>query len=105
MFDFHFHIHDQKQLTEVLEKVTKILKQSTMAQETLAELKAYAQETQTSLTNIKGDITRIVENLPAEGGLSAEEVADLRNTLIATRDQAKALDEENQPEGEQPPQG
>lgn len=97
MFDFHFHIHDTKQLTEVLEKVTKILKNTTMAQDTLDQLTAKVDSVTTSLTNIKEDITRIKDSLPAEGGLTAEEVAALSAKLDAAVSAATTLDEENQP--------
>lgn len=83
--------------------LAKILKNTNMAQDTLNELKALAEESSTRLDNIAGDITRILDNqVPAEGGLSAEEVADLRSTLTALRDKAKGLDEQNEPTGETP---
>lgn len=68
-----------------------------MANETLQELKALAQESSDRLDNIAGDITRILDNqVPDEGGLTADEVADLRTTLTALRDKAKGLDEQNE---------
>lgn len=92
-------------------KLNKILKIVNMSQEILQELqqKADAATTalnnaNTSLTNISADIQRIKDSLPAEGGLSAAEVEQLRSSLDGvvttasnTAAAADALDKENEP--------
>lgn len=92
-------------------KLDKLLKLQKMANETLQELltkvqglEANADAVNTSLTNIAGDITRIKESLPAEGGLTAEEVATLKTALegaeakiSALATSADTLDKENEP--------
>ena len=81
-----------------------IYKIHTMSAEILAELKAEAAKTRTSLDNIRGDIARIIAGLPASGGLTAEEVADLKADLVATSTAADTLDKENE-ETAPPPEG
>jgi len=67
-----------------------------MAQETLDALMAKATAAETSLTNIKADITKIKEGLPTTGGLTADEVATLSSKLDALAGSADALDKENE---------
>jgi uncharacterized protein involved in exopolysaccharide biosynthesis len=74
-----------------------ILKKLTMSQETLDELKALATSASASLDKIKEDITRIISTLPAEGGLTAAEVAELRTSLSDLAKKADDLDKENEP--------
>lgn len=75
-----------------------------MANEILQELQAKIAEGATRLDNIAADITAIKENLPAEGGLTAEEVAQLRVDLDGLVTKAANLDEENPaPTTEEPP--
>lgn len=57
----------------------------------------------TSIAGIRGDIQRILEGLPADGGLTAEEVTTLRDELgvllsesAAVAQDAASLDAENQ---------
>lgn len=92
-------------------KISKILKTVTMSQEILQELQAKADaattslnQANTSLQNISADIQRIKDTLPAEGGLTAEEVEQLRasldgvvNTAASNAAAADALDKENEP--------
>jgi hypothetical protein len=73
-----------------------ILKKIIMAQETLDALMAKATAAETSLTNIKADITKIKEGLPTTGGLTADEVATLSSKLDALAGSADALDKENE---------
>lgn len=105
------HITIEKLILEVREPIdaesktilNKILKNTDMANDTLQELKDLAAESSTRLDNIAGDITRILDSqVPQEGGLTADEVADLRSTLTALRDKAKGLDEQNEPSQEPP---
>lgn len=106
MFNKYYITIGNKKLTQILKIVT------TMADETLQELKALAQrasagmdQANTSLANIKEDITRIKDGLPTAGGLTADEVAQLKVDLEgaagkaeATAASADALDKENEPE-------
>lgn len=69
----------------------------TMAEEILNELRAHVTATNQSLTNIREDITRIVQGLPQDGGLTAEEVSILRQDLTALSSNADTLDKENEP--------
>lgn len=70
-----------------------------MSKENYDALKGQVDQVVSSLTNIKDDITRIKENLPTDGGLTADEVATLRADLTAAVDKAVALDQENEVEG------
>jgi hypothetical protein len=111
--NLHLHIkevniivYDDKKLDLILQQLTLIKKSQVMSTEILTELKGKVTSLETSLDNIKGDITTIKEGLPAEGGLTADEVADLRAALDGAVSKADALDKENEaatpPEGEQP---
>lgn len=83
--------------------INKILKIVTMSQENLDLLLGRVSGLETSLTNIKEDITRIKDSLPAEGGLTAEEVATLSAALDSAVSKADTLDKENEPEPEPTP--
>lgn len=81
-----------------------------MAEQTLQELQTQiaaargeVAETRTAITNIRGDISRILENLPQEGSLTAEETAQVRADLQALasetaelKTEAQTLDQENE---------
>lgn len=67
-----------------------------MSQEILDELQGKVNEANTSLTNIRADIQKIKDSLPAEGGLTAAEVATLRESLAGLASGAAALDAENE---------
>lgn len=95
---------------ELKQQLAKILNQLQMANETLQELKnriagleQKADAAAQSLSNIGGDIARIKEGLPEEGGLSAAEVGDLRTSLDGLEAKvngfasaAESLDKENE---------
>jgi ABC-type transporter Mla subunit MlaD len=85
---------------EILKEIVNLLKQikhtTTMSQEILDSLNAKADAAAASLTNIKTDITKIKESLPTEGGLTADEVAQLSAKLDAVVSQADSLDKENE---------
>jgi hypothetical protein len=91
-------------IAAILHNQLKQLKQSKMANEILQELQAKIAEGATRLDNIAADITTIKENPPAEGGLTAEEVSQLRVDLDGLVTKAANLDEENPaPPTEEPP--
>lgn len=91
----HLHIHREDE-SEIKNLLTKILKQTTMSNDVLQELQGKVNEANTSLANIRGDIQKIKDGLPAEGGLTAEEVATLRESLNNLASGAAALDAENE---------
>lgn len=67
-----------------------------MSKEILDQLTAKADALETSLSNIREDITDIKNSLPAEGGLTAEEVATLSAKLDGLVNTADTLDKENE---------
>lgn len=69
----------------------------TMSAEILEELKAEAAKIRQSLSNIRGDIARLANGLPEEGGMTAAEVAEFKTELIALSGEADTLDKENEP--------
>ena len=73
-----------------------IYKLKIMSQEILNQLTAKADALETSLSNIREDITDIKNSLPAEGGLTAEEVATLSAKLDGLVNTADTLDKENE---------
>ena len=90
----HIHIHREDE-AEIKQLLTKILKQTTMSNDVLQELQTKVDAANTSLTNIRADIQKIKDSLPAEGGLTADEVATLRASLDGLAGNADALDKEN----------
>ena len=72
-----------------------IYKLNTMSQEILDQLNAKVLGLKTSLTNIKDDIQKIKDSLPASGGLTEAEVASLSASLDEAGTQAADLDAEN----------
>lgn len=74
-----------------------------MSQEILDELRAQAAAAKQSVTNIRGDIQRIKDSLPAEGGLTADEVATLKADLTDLAGTADTLDKENEETAPPPP--
>lgn len=91
----HIHIHREDE-TEIKNLLVQLLKKVTMSQEILAELQSKVDAANTSLTNIRADIQKIKDTLPAEGGLTADEVASLRTSLDSLASGAAALDAENE---------
>jgi hypothetical protein len=61
----------------------------------MEEMKALIGRLQSGVTNIKNDITEIKNNLPPTGGLTAEQVAELKADLTAAVQQVEDLDAEN----------
>jgi uncharacterized membrane protein YgaE (UPF0421/DUF939 family) len=61
----------------------------------MEELKALILRISTGVDNIKADITRIKENLPATGGLTEAQVAELRTSLEDAAAKVESLDAEN----------
>ena len=61
----------------------------------MEELKALIARVQAGIVNIKDDITRIKEGLPATGGLTAEQVAELKTDLENAVKSVEDLDAEN----------
>jgi hypothetical protein len=68
-----------------------IKQQKDMAQ----EINAYLDRMEAALTNIRQDIQDIKDGLPDDGGLSATEVAQIKERLSAVVTGAEALDAEN----------
>lgn len=91
----HIHIHREDE-AEIRKTLSVILKKVTMSQEILTELQGKVDDANTSLINIRADIQKIKDTLPAEGGLTADEVATLRTSLDNLASGAAALDAENE---------
>lgn len=95
MFDtYHLHLSNKK--------LNQILKLLQMGQEQLTALTTKVDTLETSLGNIRSDIQRIKDSLPASGGLTEAEVATLSTRLDTALGNADALDKENEPEPEPP---
>jgi hypothetical protein len=90
------HIHFHNAGTEAIAAdIKKIIKITTMSQTVLDQLTAKADAAAASLVNIRQDIATIKASLPAEGGMTADEVAILSAKLDAVAGDAAALDSEN----------
>lgn len=94
LFVVHNHVHIDFRAIEA--KLDKLIKITTMSQETLDALMAKAESATTSLINIRQDIADIKASLPTEGGLTAEEVAQLAAKLDTLSGDAAQLDSENE---------
>lgn len=55
------------------------------------DLKALVAEVNANVNNIDADITRILERVPAEGGLDAAATAELRESLTALKDRTATI--------------
>lgn len=97
---FHFTVtSDRQTLRKILAHQKFILEQlletknqiTTMAN----EINAYLDRIETAVGNIRQDIQDIKDGLPDNGGLSAAEVAQIKQRLTTVVDSVEALDAEN----------
>lgn len=84
------------QLSSILVAIITYQKLKKMSDENYQALKGQIDQIQTSVTNIKGDITRIKDSLNPDG-LTAAEVAQLKLDLAGVVTAADELDKENEP--------
>jgi septal ring factor EnvC (AmiA/AmiB activator) len=87
---------DYTKLERSLERIEAHLKFIIKQQKEMAqEINAYLDRVEAALTNIKQDIQDIKDGLPPSGGLTAEQVAQIKERLSAVVTSAESLDAEN----------
>lgn len=95
---FEFHIHNQVDLEEVNKKLDHLLKHQHELMGQLDDIKAKLALQDTAINGLQADLDFIKGKLAnVEGGLTADEVAEL-NTLIDERTaKLQALDNQTDP--------